>query len=160
MRAMRRPIKYIFTAVFSSAVLMMGLSFVYALSGGSLYFGDIAVNVLTGENSALLIVAIAFVIAGFGFKLSLVPFHLWTADVYQGAPTSVTSYLSVISKGSAAFAFMVVLCQVFGSVYSDIWEWMMYALVIITITVGNLFAIRQRNMKRFMAFSSVSQAAI
>lgn len=151
-------IKYIFTAVFSSAVLMMGLSFVYALSGGSLYFGDIAMNVLTGENSALLIVAIAFVIAGFGFKLSLVPFHLWTADVYQGAPTSVTSYLSVISKGSAAFAFMVVLCQVFGSVYSDIWEWMMYALVIITITVGNLFAIRQRNMKRFMAFSSVSQA--
>lgn len=151
-------IKYIFTAVFSSAVLMMGLSFVYALSGGSLYFGDIAMNVLTGQNSALLIVAIAFVIAGFGFKLSLVPFHLWTADVYQGAPTSVTSYLSVISKGSAAFAFMVVLCQVFGSVYSDIWEWMMYALVIITITVGNLFAIRQRNMKRFMAFSSVSQA--
>lgn len=151
-------IKYIFTAVFSSAVLMMGLSFVYALSGGSLYFQDIAMNVMAGEGSALLIVAIAFVIAGFGFKLSLVPFHMWTADVYQGAPTSVTSYLSVISKGSAAFAFLIVLCQVFGSVYSDIWEWMMYALIILTITIGNLFAIRQRNMKRFMAFSSVSQA--
>lgn len=151
-------VKYIFTAVFSSAILMMGLSFVYALSGGSLYFDDIANSVMAGEASALLVVAIAFVIAGFGFKLSLVPFHLWTADVYQGAPTSVTSYLSVISKGSAAFAFLIVLCQVFGSVYSQVWEWMMYALIILTITIGNLFAIRQRNMKRFMAFSSVSQA--
>lgn len=152
-------VKYIFTAVFSSAILMMGLSFVYALSGGSLYFADIAQSIaLNPSVSVMLITAVAFVIAGFGFKLSLVPFHLWTADVYQGAPTSVTSYLSVISKGSAAFAFLVVLAQVFGAVYSDIWEWMLYALIIATITVGNLFAIRQRNMKRFMAFSSVSQA--
>jgi len=153
-------IKYIMTAVFSSAILMMGLSFVYALSGeGSLYFADIAAQIAQGsEGGLLLTLAVAFVIAGFGFKLSLVPFHLWTADVYQGAPTSVTAYLSVISKGSAAFAFLVVLVQVFGAVYSDIWEWMMYALIILTITVGNLFAIRQRNMKRFMAFSSVSQA--
>jgi NADH-quinone oxidoreductase subunit N len=98
------------------------------------------------------------VISGVGFKLSLVPFHLWTADVYQGAPTSVTSYLSVISKGSAAFAFLVILAQVFGSVYSQVWEWMLYALIILTITVGNLFAIRQKNMKRFLAFSSISQA--
>lgn len=106
-------VKYIFTAVFSSAIFMMGLSFVYALSGGSLYFADIADSIRFNTNSVLLITAVAFVIAGFGFKLSLVPFHLWTADVYQGAPTSVTSYLSVISKGSAAFAFLVVLCQVF-----------------------------------------------
>ena len=151
-------VKYIFTAIFSSAIFMMGLSFVYALSDGSLYFADLAQSIALGGNSVLLVTALAFVIAGFGFKLSLVPFHLWTADVYQGAPTSVTSYLSVISKGSAAFAFLVVLCQVFGAVYSDIWEWMMYALIILTITVGNLFAIRQHNMKRFLAFSSISQA--
>lgn len=106
----------------------------------------------------MLVLAVAFVIAGIGFKLSLVPFHLWTADVYQGAPTSVTSYLSVISKGATAFAFLVVLAQAFGAVYSNIWEWMLYALIILTITVGNLFAIRQRNMKRFLAFSSISQA--
>ena len=106
----------------------------------------------------MLVMAIAFVIAGIGFKLSLVPFHLWTADVYQGAPTSVTSYLSVISKGATAFAFLVVMSQVFGALYSQIWEWMLYALIILTITVGNLFAIRQRNMKRFLAFSSISQA--
>ena len=148
--------KYLFTAIFSSAVLLMGLSFVYALSG-SLYFDDIAYCVI-GDTSALLIVALAFVIAGIGFKLSLVPFHLWTADVYQGAPTSVTSYLSVISKGAAAFSFLVVLSQAFGAVYSLVWEWMLYALIILTITIGNLFAIRQTNLKRFLAFSSISQA--
>ncbi len=79
-------IKYILTAVFSSAILLMGLSFVYAFSGGSLYFDDIRANILSGEGSGLLIAALAFVIAGIGFKLSLVPFHLWTADVYQGLP--------------------------------------------------------------------------
>ena len=149
-------IKYILTAVFSSAIFMLGLSFVYGLSG-SLYFEDICKNLST-YNSTMLVVAIAFVIAGIGFKLSLVPFHLWTADVYQGAPTSVTSYLSVISKGATAFAFLVVMSQVFGQFYSEVWMWMLYALVILTITVGNLFAIRQRNMKRFLAFSSISQA--
>lgn len=148
--------KYMFTAIFSSAVFMMGLSFVYAI-GGSLYFSDLASSII-GTESSLLIVAIAFVISGIGFKLSLVPFHLWTADVYQGAPTSVTSYFSVISKGAAAFAFFIVLAQVFGSVYSEIWEWMVYALIILTITLGNLFALRQKNLKRFLAFSSISQA--
>ncbi len=150
--------KYVMTAVFSSAVLMMGLSFVYGLSGGSLYYSDVAKAVAEGEMSAMLIVALAFVLAGIGFKLSLVPFHLWTGDVYQGAPTSVTSYLSVISKGSAAFAFFVIFVQAFGAVYPEAWEWMLYGIIILTITIGNLFAIRQKNMKRFMAFSSVSQA--
>ncbi len=149
-------IKYMLTAVFSSAIFMMGLSLVYGLAG-SLYFNDIALQLGSGLNVTL-IVALAFVIAGIGFKLSLVPFHLWTADVYQGAPTSVTSYLSVISKGAAAFAFLVVLVQCFGQFYSSIWEWMLYALIIATITIGNLFAIRQKNMKRFLAFSSISQA--
>ncbi|MDE6490217.1 MAG: NADH-quinone oxidoreductase subunit N, partial [Muribaculaceae bacterium] len=94
-------VKYILTAVFSSAIFMMGLSFVYGLTG-TLYFSGIATAVALGGTSTMLIVALAFVIAGVGFKLSLVPFHLWTADVYQGAPTSVTSYLAVISKGAAA----------------------------------------------------------
>ncbi len=149
-------VKYMLTAVFSSAVFMMGLSFVYGLSG-SLYFHDIALQLGSSFNTTL-VVALAFVIAGVGFKLSLVPFHLWTADVYQGAPTSVTSYLSVISKGAAAFAFLVILVQCFGQFYSMVWEWMLYALIIATITIGNLFAIRQKNMKRFLAFSSISQA--
>ena len=148
--------KYIFTAIFSSAIFLLGISFVYGMSG-SLYFKDIATSVM-GNHSALLIAALAFVIAGVGFKLSLVPFHLWTADVYQGAPTAVTSYLSVISKGAAAFSFLVILAQVFGAAYSQVWEWMLYAVIVLTITLGNLFAIRQRNLKRFLAFSSISQA--
>lgn len=148
--------KYIFTAVFSSAILLLGLSFIYGLTG-SFYFKDISYSII-GQQNAMLIVALAFVVSGVGFKLSLVPFHLWTADVYQGAPTAVTSYLSVVSKGSAAFAFMIVLVQVFGSVYSQVWQWMLYGIIILTITVGNLFAIRQRNLKRFLAFSSISQA--
>ena len=149
-------IKYVLTAVFSSAILLMGLSYVYGLTG-SLYYADIAVSCYSNMG-VMMVVALAFVMAGFGFKISLVPFHLWTADVYQGAPTSVTSYLSVISKGSAAFAFLVVLTQVFGTLYSAAWEWMLYALIILTITIGNLFAMRQVNMKRFLAFSSISQA--
>ena len=150
-------VKYIFTAVFSSAIYMLGLSFVYAMSG-SLYFGDIAMRVTGSEGSFLIYVALAFVIAGIGFKISMVPFHLWTADVYQGAPTSVTSYLSVVSKGAGAFAALIILTQVFGAVYSQVWEWMLFILIVLTITVGNLFAIRQNNLKRFLAFSSISQA--
>lgn len=149
-------VKYIFTAIFSSAIMLLGVSFVYGLSG-SLNFATIG-EVLVSKQSALLIVAVAFVIAGVGFKLSLVPFHNWTADVYQGAPTAVTSYLSVISKGAAAFAFLVILTQVFGAVYADVWKWMLYAVIVLTITIGNLFAVRQRNLKRFLAFSSISQA--
>lgn len=148
--------KYIFTAVFSSAVFMLGISFVYGMSG-SLYFREIATSVV-GQQSPLLIAAIAFVIAGVGYKLSLVPFHQWTADVYQGAPTAVTSYLSVVSKGAAAFAFMVILVQVFGAAYQAVWQWILYAVIILTITLGNLFAMRQRNLKRFLAYSSISQA--
>ena len=142
--------KYLFTAVF-----LLGLSFLYGVSG-SLYFGDIAVAIAS-NHTPLLIATLVFVLAGMGFKLSLVPFHLWTADVYQGAPTQVTSYLSVISKGAAAFALMLILYKVF---FLDpvIWQGIMWALIVLTITVGNLFAIRQKNLKRFLAFSSISQA--
>ena len=150
--------KYVMTAVFSSAILLMGLSLLYGVCG-TLYFSNLSFGIsATGGINWMLIMALAFVMAGVGFKISLVPFHLWTADVYQGAPTAVTSYLSVISKGSAAFAFMVILVQVFGTLYQEVWQWMLYALIVLTITVGNLFAMRQRNLKRFLAFSSVSQA--
>lgn len=148
--------KYMFTAIFSSAVFMMGISFVYAMAG-SLYFEDIAQNIVASKD-LLLFVAVAFVISGMGFKLSLVPYHLWTADVYQGAPTAITSYLSVISKGAAAYAFFIMFVQVFGAINAEVWSWMLYALIILTITVGNLFAMRQKNLKRFLAFSSISQA--
>jgi NADH-quinone oxidoreductase subunit N len=91
------------------------------------------------------------------FKISLVPFHLWTADVYEGAPVNVTSYLSVISKGAAAFIFTIILYTVFSKI-AVLWSDVIYVLTILTITLGNLFALRQQNLKRFLAFSSIAQA--
>jgi NADH-quinone oxidoreductase subunit N len=94
-----------------------------------------------------------------GFKISLVPFHLWTADTYQGAPTVVTGYLSVISKGAAAFALFTILVKVFGATsYVEMWNEIFFWLIVLSITLANLFAIRQQNLKRFMAFSAISQA--
>jgi NADH-quinone oxidoreductase subunit N len=98
-----------------------------------------------------------FFFSGLGFKLSLVPFHFWTADTYQGAPTPVTGYLSVISKGSAALALCIILTKVMAPLV-EYWEVLMGTVIVLTITVGNLFAMRQKELKRFMAFSSISQA--
>ena len=98
-----------------------------------------------------------FFFSGLGFKLSLVPFHFWTADTYQGAPTPVTGYLSVVSKGAAALAAFIILTKVFGPLVEQ-WELMLGIIIMLTITVGNLFAIRQTELKRSMAFSSISQA--
>ena len=87
----------------------------------------------------------------------MVPFHLWTADVYEGAPSTVTAYLSVISKGSAAFVLLTVLIKVFAPMIND-WQEVLYWVIIATITIANIFAVRQQNLKRLMAFSSISQA--
>lgn len=145
--------KYIFNAVFSSAIMVFGLSFLYGACG-TLYYLDIANNIY---SSPLMIMAMIFVITGLFFKISLVPFHLWAPDTYQGAPTNVTLYLSTISKGAAVFALMVILYKVFP-VLAGTWQSILWIILLITITVGNLFALRQKNMKRFLAFSSISQA--
>ena len=145
--------KYVLTAAFSSGVMLFGISLIYGTCG-SLYFDEVLVNFF---DSPLRIMATIFFIDGLGFKISLVPFHLWTADTYQGAPTAVTAYLSVISKGSAAFALMCILVKAFSN-YPDVWQSFLWWIIVITITVGNLFAIRQENLKRFLAFSSISQA--
>ena len=154
--------KFILTAVFSSGVMLFGISMLYGCCG-TLYFFDVCAKItqlLTAPEAAsipLLIAGMVFFFAGLGFKISLVPFHFWTADTYQGAPTTVTGYLSVISKGAAAFTLMMILYHVFTPL-TKYWEWLLYAVIILSITVANLFAIRQKNLKRFMAFSSISQA--
>lgn len=145
--------KYILTAAFSSGVMLFGISLVYGTCG-TLYFNEVA-DAFHAEP--LQVLAMVFFMAGMGFKISLVPFHLWTADTYQGAPTAVTAYLSVMSKGAAAFAFLCILGKAFGN-YPDAWQNILWWLIVVTITVGNLFAIRQKNLKRFLAFSSISQA--
>ena len=145
--------KYILTATFSSAIMLYGISFIYGACG-TLYFDDVAATL---SVTPFTIAGLVFFFAGLGFKLSLVPFHFWTADTYQGAPTTVTAYLSVISKGAAAFALCAILMKVFGAM-TEQWEMMMYIVIVLTITIGNLFAMRQSELKRFMAFSSISQA--
>ena len=145
--------KYILVATFSSGVMLFGISFIYA-AAGSLYFDNVAAALTT---SPLTIMGLVFFFSGLGFKISLVPFHLWTADTYQGAPTPVTGYLSVVSKGAAALTLCIILTKVFGSMV-DYWNPMLWIVIMLSITVANLFAIRQNELKRFMAFSSISQA--
>ena len=145
--------KYILVATFSSGVMLYGISFIYAATG-TLYFDDVAA---TMKVSPLTIMGLVFFFSGLGFKISLVPFHFWTADTYQGAPTPVTGYLSVISKGAAAITLCIILMKVFQPLIAY-WEYLLYIVIVLSITVANLFAIRQSELKRFMAFSSISQA--
>ena len=145
--------KYILTATFSSGVMLYGISFIYA-AAGTLYFDDVAATITA---SPLAIMGLVFFFSGLGFKISLVPFHFWTADTYEGAPTPVTGYLSVISKGAAALTLCIILMKVFQPLVYY-WEYLLYIVIVLSITVANLFAIRQSELKRFMAFSSISQA--
>ena len=123
--------KFILTATFSSGVMI--------------------------SATPLTIMGMVFFFSGLGFKISLVPFHFWTADTYQGAPTNVSGYLSVISKGAAAFALCSILMKVFAPMV-EYWQYMLMIVIVLSITIANLFAIHQKDLKRFMAFSSISQA--
>jgi NADH-quinone oxidoreductase subunit N len=146
-------VKLIFISALSSGILLYGLSMIYGTTG-TLYFSDVVDSI---DGSPLQVLAFIFFFAGMAFKISLVPFHLWTADVYEGAPVNVTSYLSVISKGAAVFIFTIILYTVFAKI-ALMWRDVIYVIAILTMTLGNLFAIRQRNLKRFLAFSSIAQA--
>ena len=145
--------KFILNSMFSSGLMLYGLSLIYGTCGTT-YFADMTASI---TGTPLQILAMVFFFAGLGFKLSLVPFHMWTPDTYQGAPTAVAGYLSVISKGAAAFALMSILTKVFAPM-TDRWALMLSIVIVLTITVANIFAILQDNMKRFMAYSSISQA--
>jgi len=145
--------KFILTATFSSGVMLYGISFIYGAMG-TFYFDDIALKM---QITPLTILGLVFFFSGLAFKISLVPFHFWTADAYQGAPTTVTGYLSVVSKGAASFTLMVILMKVFAEMVT-VWEPMLYVVIVASITLANIMAIRQDELKRFMAFSSISQA--
>ena len=145
--------KFILTATFSSGVMLYGLTFIYA-DAGSLYFNEVSQHL---SATPMTVMGMVFFFSGLGFKISLVPFHFWTADTYQGAPTTITGYLSVVSKGAAAFTLCSILMHVFG-VLLEQWQYLLGIVIVLSITIANLFAIRQTELKRFMAFSSISQA--
>jgi NADH-quinone oxidoreductase subunit N len=146
-------IKLILSSALSSGILLYGVSLIYGTTG-TLYFHEVSA---TFGNSNLQILGFIFFFAGMAFKISIVPFHLWTADVYEGSPVNITSYLSVISKGAAIFILIIILFTVFPVIIAT-WQKTIYVTSILTMTIGNLFAIRQQNLKRFLAFSSISQA--
>ena len=148
--------KYILLGAFSSALLLYGMSQIYGLLGTT-RFDEIAVALSSADAlSPGLILGIALIIAGLGFKVAAVPFHMWAPDAYEGAPIPITAHLAVGSK-AAAFALML---RLFGEAFLPIaaqWQTLLIALAVITMLLGNLIALAQRNLKRLLAYSSVGQ---
>lgn len=144
--------KMILSSAFSSGILLFGISLLYGTTG-TLSFAIIPTML---DGSPLNIFVLIFLFSGFAFKLSIVPFHLWTADVYEGSPVAVTAFLSVISKGAMAFIFITTLYKVFQPMASG-WYNLLIVSSIASMLIGNLFALRQQNIKRFLAFSSIAQ---
>src|SRR5258706_1132177 len=152
-RSSEAAMKFIMSSAFSSGLLLFGISMLYGATG-TLNFTALSAQ-LTTYNS-LHIFSLILLIAGFGFKISAVPFHLWTADVYEGSPVAVTSFLSVISKGAMLFVMVPVLYNAFRGLDTT-WYNILFLISVLTMVIGNLFALRQQNMKRFLAFSSIAQ---
>jgi NADH-quinone oxidoreductase subunit N len=144
--------KLILSSALSSGVLLFGISLIYGATGTL----DFSLLTQRLDGSGLQVLAFVFLLSAFAFKLSVVPFHLWTADVYEGSPLPVTAYLSVVSKGAVAFVFTSLMYRVFAPM-NDLWYGMVVVLSVITMVTGNLFALRQDALKRFLAFSSIAQ---
>jgi len=151
-RSSEAAMKMILSSAFSSGILLFGISLVYGATG-TISFTEIPALL---NGSPLQVLALIFLFSAFAFKLSIVPFHLWTADVYEGAPMAATAFLSVVSKGAVAFIFMATLYKVFQPMQA-LWYTLLISLAVATMIIGNLFALRQQNIKRFLAFSSIAQ---
>ena len=148
-------VKYYLLGVFASGVLLYGMSYLYGTTG-STKLTEIAAAI-DGENLlAMQVIAVLFVIVGFGFKVSAVPFHTWAPDTYEGAPTPVTAFLSVASK-AAGFVGLVTMLYVGLHKADSVYQPVIWVLAALTMTVGNVLALRQTNIVRLLAYSSVSQ---
>lgn len=145
--------KFILSAAFSSGLLLFGISLLYGATG-TLGFDSIPQHL---DGSPFQLFAFILILSGFAFKIAAVPFHFWTADVYEGSPVPVTAYLSVVSKGAVFFIFIQVLYTTFKPVGTS-WYRILILLSVLSITVGNLFALRQDRLKRLLAFSSIAQS--
>ena len=168
-RSNEAGLKYVIYGAFSSGVMLFGLSIVYGLTGSTSYF-DIQESIFSMDSSAnpALIMALLMIFAGFGYKISSVPFHFWTPDVYEGSPTTITAYLSVAPK-AAGFAMII---RFFHQIFSDSialagtelgstdlpWPEIIGVLAVVTMTMGNLVAIQQDSIKRMLAYSSIAHA--
>ena len=149
-------VKYFLLGVFASAVMLYGMSLMYGVANSTLLTEIGAKITATGEFSAVHALAVVFVVVGFAFKVSAVPFHTWAPDTYEGAPTPVTAFLSVASK-AAGFVALVVLLYTAFPLAQDIWQPFIWVLSALTMTVGNVLALKQHNIVRMIAYSSISQ---
>ena len=169
-RSNEAGLKYVVYGAFSSGIMLFGLSYIYGLTGSTNYFLiQQAIATMDASANTALFMAMIMVLAGFGYKISSVPFHFWTPDVYEGAPTTITAYLSIAPK-AGAFAMMI---RFFNQVFADggamggfdasslaslPWANVMGLLAVITMTLGNVVAIQQNNIKRMLAYSSIAHA--
>jgi NADH-quinone oxidoreductase subunit N len=148
-------VKYYLLGVFASGVLLYGMSYLYGTTGTT-KLSEIGAAIDGDHLLSMQVIAVVFVIVGFGFKVSAVPFHTWAPDTYQGAPTPVTAFLSVASK-AAGFAALVTMLFVALYPAHAVYEPFLWVLAALTMTVGNVLALRQTNIVRMLAYSSVSQ---
>ena len=149
--------KYFILGAFSSGLLLYGISLIFG-AAGSTRLVEIAATVdARGLDDSLILIALMLVIVGFGFKVAAVPFHMWTPDVYQGAPTSVTAFMAVASKAASFGAFLRVMLEGFGGMKPD-WSGLILGMCLLTLILGNLVAIVQTNVKRMLAYSSIAHA--
>jgi NADH-quinone oxidoreductase subunit N len=156
LRSNEGALKFFLIGVLSVAVLLFGLSIVYGFTGTTDLQG-VAAALENVERAPLLLASMLFVIVGFGFKISAVPFHFWAPDTYEGSPIPVTAFLSVASK-AAGFAGLLQVCFVAFAPLADVWAPVLGLIAILTMTLGNLTALQQRNIIRMLAYSSVAQA--
>jgi len=158
MRSAEAAMKYLLLGAFASGFLLYGMAMIYGQAGTTSLAGvhDYVLS-LGGDIPTLLLLGTGLMIVGFGFKVALVPFQMWTPDVYEGAPTSVTAFMSVGAKAAGFAALGRVALYALGDLQGD-WVWVLAVLAALTMTVGNLAALRQSNLKRMLAYSSIAHA--
>lgn len=156
-KSMESSAKYFILGAFSSGILLYGISLIFGAAGSTRLVEIAAAVNARGLNDSLVLMALMLLIVGFGFKVAAVPFHMWTPDVYQGAPTSVTAFMAVASKAAGFGAFVRVMLEGFGGVKPN-WIGLILGLCILTLILGNLVAIVQTNVKRMLAYSSIAHA--
>ena len=148
-------LKYFLLGSFSSAFLLYGIALIFGLTG-STYISEIA-PMLNSDSSMVLYIGLGLMLVGLVFKISAVPFHFWAPDVYQGAPTPVTSFMATVVKASAVAGSLRIMWTLFGDFFA-VWEGAIWLIAALTIIVGNLIALRQRSVKRMLAYSSIAHA--
>ena len=158
-RSNEAALKYLVLGAFASGFLLFGMAFLYGAAGGTLYLNELARKLATfaALTKPLTLLGLALIIVGFGFKVASVPFHMWTPDVYEGAPTNVTAFMAVGVKAAAFAAFARVMFVVFPA-FTVEWNMVLWVLAVATMTLGNVVAIAQTNIKRMLAYSSIAHA--